>query len=321
MNEFTFIESIKQEFYRQPTLEKGIGDDAAVFYQESKRIVTAVDTFVENIHFSRQTMTPSQIGYRALAVNLSDLAAMGAIPAFLLTSVVIPKTWEMKEIQQIFTGLKDLASQYKMDLIGGDTVSGEELVLTITVIGYVEKDKIRYRHLAKPEDIVFVTGTVGDSRAGLYMLMHPDEYTHASHFIQSHQMPSPRVEFARALSDVKRLCLNDVSDGLGNEAIEIAEASQVELILEEKFIPTSQGFSQFDVEQQEQWKLFGGEDFELLGTVSPADWGKVQTIADQLDLQVTKIGVVRQGCRGKVYLMKGNHYVKPLKKDGYRHLK
>src|SRR5690625_1964019 len=126
MEEFSLIQALKQSYYTNSTLIRGIGDDAAVFRQSSEDIVTAVDTFVENIHFSRKTMSSFDIGYRALAANISDMAAMGALPAFYLTSIVVPKTWVEHEILSIFDGMKSLASEYGMDLIGGDTVRSEE---------------------------------------------------------------------------------------------------------------------------------------------------------------------------------------------------
>src|SRR5690625_4812517 len=132
MDEFSFINSIKQNHYRQSTIVKGIGDDGAIFRQTSQDIVTAVDTFVEDIHFSKKTVPPAFIGYRALAANISDLAAMCATPAFYLVSIVIPDTWSKDNIMEIFTGMKELANIYQMDLIGGDTVSGKELTISIT---------------------------------------------------------------------------------------------------------------------------------------------------------------------------------------------
>src|SRR5699024_11560076 len=113
----------------------------AVFRQPSEDIVTAVDTFVEDIHFTRKTMDPFHVGYRALAANISDLAAMGASPAFYLVSIVIPKNWPTEEIEQIFFGMKDLDGLYTLELVGGDTVSGKELTISITVIGYVIRNK------------------------------------------------------------------------------------------------------------------------------------------------------------------------------------
>src|SRR5690625_7251809 len=160
----SFINLIKQSTYRQSGLIKGIGDDAAVFRHTANDIVSAVDVFVENIHFSRETMTPFHIGYRALAANLSDMAAMGATPTYYLVGAVVPKNWSSGELHEIFKGMRHLADKYAVDLIGGDTVSGSELTFSITVFGKVRKDKARYRSAARRGDIVFVSGTLGVER-------------------------------------------------------------------------------------------------------------------------------------------------------------
>src|SRR5690625_1179857 len=143
MDEFQFIDSIKQSTYRQALLLKGIGDDAAVYRADYHDVVTAVDTFVENIHFSQKTMNYFHVGYRSLAANISDIAAMGAEPKFYLVSIVIPKHVTDEQLQEIYAGMKQLAKQFDIDLIGGDTVSGEQLIITITIIGYVMKGKAR----------------------------------------------------------------------------------------------------------------------------------------------------------------------------------
>src|SRR5699024_10321088 len=153
MDEFSFINSIKPKEYHQSALIKGMGDDAAVFQPLTGSVVTAVDTFVEHVHFSRQTMKLFQAGYRALAANMSDLAAMGATPAFYLASVVVPDSLSIQDLYKIFSGMKDLANAYNMDLIGGDTVSGKVLTLSITVIGFVDDQQARYRHLARDGDV------------------------------------------------------------------------------------------------------------------------------------------------------------------------
>src|SRR5690625_5098722 len=130
MDEFSFINTIKQQSYKQSSLQKGVGDDAAVFREFNQDIVTAVDVFVDNIHFSRQTMQPFHIGYKALAANISDLAAMGANPVYYLVAVVIPKKWSEMELAEIFSGMQLLADRHNLDLIGGDTVSGNELTIS-----------------------------------------------------------------------------------------------------------------------------------------------------------------------------------------------
>lgn len=321
MDEFSFIDSIKQQAYNQSSLIKGIGDDAAVF-RTSMDIVTAVDTFVENVHFSKETMESYHIGYRSLAANISDLAAMGALPAFYLVSIVIPKEWEQKELVQIFNGMKDLAGHYKMDLIGGDTVSGKELSISITVIGYTMREKSRFRNSARQDDIVFVTGTLGDSQAGFHILNNPGHYLEPDYFINRHRMPSPRVEFANRLSKLSRIALNDISDGIASEANEIAEASHVTITLVDELLPTSATYNQFSSDLQYKWKLYGGEDFELMGTVSIEDWEEVKRIADLTNTMVSKIGYVSSADKvGCVYLKQNNSANIILEKKGYTHLK
>lgn len=320
MDEFSFIDSIKQHTYKQPSLVKGIGDDAAVFRQMNQDIVTATDTMVEDVHFSRKTMNPFQIGYRALAVNLSDLAAMAAQPVFYLVSITIPPGWRTENVQGIFKGMQELASWYNMDLIGGDTTAGKELCVSITIIGYSDQSTVRYRHSAKPGDIVFATGTLGDSRAGFHMLTNPGSYQDYDYFVKRHKMPSPRISFALNLDCVSRIALNDISDGIANEASEIAEASDVTLVLEYADLPVSRHYEQFSTEQRRNWQLFGGEDFELVGTVAESEWSDLRQVAYETDIAISKIGHVMEQQHSLVYLQE-NHQCNPLYKQGYTHLK
>lgn len=323
MDEFRFINMIKQKYYKQPTLIKGVGDDAAVFHQPSKNIVTAVDTFVEQIHFSKETMLPYHIGYRSLAASVSDLVAMGARPTFYLVSIIVPPTKSIDGIKDIFRGMNGFASKYNMDLIGGDTVSGKELALSVTVIGYVDSKYVRYRHIAKDDDIIFVTGTLGNSQAGLYTLQNKVTVENEQYFIKKHRYPNPRVAFGQAMADIKRVSLNDISDGIVNELYEIAEASKVNLIIEDTLVPIHKSLSQFPDSLMKQWVYFGGEDFELVGTAAKSDWEVIKKIGQQTNTKVTKIGYVNNSIdtkRGNVYL-KTNQDIKKLKKEGYIHLK
>src|SRR5690625_112357 len=323
MDEFRLIDMIKQNYYQQSTLIKGIGDDGAVFAQANKDIVTAVDTFVENIHFTKETMSTFHMGYRSIAASVSDLVAMGALPAFYLVSIIIPKQWKTIDIEAVFQGMNTFAKKYHMDLIGGDTVSGKEFTISVTVIGYVSNDRIRYRNHAKDEDIVFATGTLGDSQAGLHTLKNNLTVQNQKYFIQRHRLPEPRVAFIKALSNIKRLCLNDISDGIVNELYEIAEASKVNISIKDHLMPTHKDLAQFSDELMTQWIYFGGEDFELVGTVAKEDWPKVQQIGRATNTKVTKIGSVNNQLAkttGHVFLMV-NDRLKLLKKEGYIHLK
>lgn len=323
VDEFKFIEMIKQKYYKQPTLIKGIGDDGAVFHQPHQNIVTAVDTFVEYIHFSKETMSAFHIGYRGLAASVSDLAAMGAEPKFYLVSIIVPQSKNIAEIEEIFLGMETFAEKYQMDLIGGDTVSGKELALSITVIGYVDEQRVRYRHTAKDGDIIFVTGTLGNSQAGLYMLQEKKTGKNKNYFIQKHRCPNPRVDFAKELASIKRVTLNDISDGIVNELYEIAHASKVNMIIKEDLMPVNKDLMQFSKTFVDQWIYFGGEDFELVGTASLKDWKTIQQIGEKTKTKVTKIGYIKNNIYqgyGRVFLQI-NQQIQLLNKKGYTHLK
>lgn len=324
MDEFAFIKQIKQATYKQSSLIKGVGDDAAIFRTHGSDVVTAVDTFVDGVHFTTHTSSFVQIGYKALSANISDMAAMGAEPKFYLVSIVIPPSLREGSLTEIYDGMKQIATKYHIDLIGGDTVSGEELVVSITIIGYVASNKARLRSDAKSDDIVFVTGTLGDSAAGLHLLTHNinENRENKQYFIHRHQMPSPRIEIALHLRHLNRVCLNDVTDGIANELREIAEASDVDIVIEDDLIPVHQNFYQFKKEQQDKWKLFGGEDFELVGTMSEDNWQELKQIAKQLKVNVTRIGHVKikDSEDPKVFLKK-HDTISDVPKDGYTHLK
>ena len=322
VDEFDFINKIKQNTYHQSGLIKGVGDDAAVFRQTSEDIVTAVDMFVEGVHFSKKTMDAHHIGYKVLAVNVSDIAAMGATPRYYLVSIACPDSYSHTYYEQIFRGMRDFASTYKMDLIGGDTVSGKELAISVTVIGTVHAGKERYRDQAAPGDIVFVTGTLGDSQAGFYILMNQLDGRDMDYFIKKHQLPEPRVHFVKSIKNIKRLVLNDISDGLASETNEIAESSNVSIKLINAYLPVSQHYNQFPYHLQRKWMLYGGEDFELVGTVSKDDWEKVKIAGTETNTKVTKIGnVTNQKVAGGNVVLVENNKVVPLYKEGYRHLK
>lgn len=321
MNEFDFIRSIKQSTYRNAATIKGIGDDAAIFRQSYHDIVTAVDTFVDGVHFSKQTMDPFQIGYRALAANLSDMAAMGANPIAYLVSIVVPIHYSDHDLAEIYRGLDTIAQKYKLDLIGGDTVTGEQLVLSVTINGSVERDKVRYRHLMKPNDLVFVTGTLGDSAAGLELLLNGrSDISGANYLINRHRKPTPRINFAKELVPIDRIALNDISDGIASEMNELAQASRLTIYLNPANLPASEPLKQFTRDKQLEYILNGGEDFELVGSVARKDWPTVKQIAKQTETPIVIIGEVtdQETTNGTVWIKNNNVYDK-LHPSGYVH--
>lgn len=322
-DEFHFIRKITPQQTKQSKLIVGIGDDAAL-YRGSENVdqVVCMDTMVENVHFTRKTMKPFDIGYKVLASNISDIAAMGGRPLFYLVSIAISKSWNEKELLEIYEGMKTIATQFEIDLIGGDTVSiSENLVITVTIIGEVPKGKKLLRSNARAGDIVFVTGTIGDSGAGLEILLQNKMISNDEEYLISrHQRPSPRIDMASIfIEHATRISLNDISDGLASELHEIAEASHVTIIIDEDKLPISHELQHYANEQALQFALYGGEDFELVGTASYEDWIKVKEVCDKQHLTITEIGKVVSG-NSSVYLTSHEETVEIAKK-GFNHFR
>lgn len=324
-DEFRFINQIKPKKVSRSGLIAGIGDDAALFRPSvGMEQIICMDTMVEGVHFTSATMSPYQIGYKALAVNISDIAAMGGIPTYYLVSIAIPKEWNETDLLSIYEGMAMLADKYHMDLIGGDTVSiANTLVITVTVMGEVEKGKHLLRSKALPGDIIFVSGTIGDSAAGLNLLLHKGTENHYTEvekaLIRKHQYPTPRVGVGRLLSTFDRVSLNDVSDGLASETNEIAKASDVSLILDEDKIPLSGEIQKQYKKQALEFALYGGEDFELVGTVAASEWDNLQKVAKSYGYLLSKIGTVKEGSSS--VLLNRNGELQKLEMKGYNHFK
>ncbi|MCM3719844.1 thiamine-phosphate kinase [Fictibacillus phosphorivorans] len=328
-DEFEWIKSITPNTSHQKELVMGIGDDAALWSVNNELDqVICVDTMVEGVHFIRDTLSPHQLGYKALAVNLSDLGAMGAIPQFYLVSIAISKDWNAVELNEIYKGMTELAARYKTDLIGGDTVSIKgPLVLTVTVIGKVEKGKRLLRSNAKPGDSVFLTGVTGESAAGLKLLLentrHHSYSKNEKELILQHQMPAPHIEQGRLLASCShRISLNDVSDGLASELNEIAESSQVSIHIEENKIPVSSRLASYPRNKQLDFQLYGGEDYVLTGTVAQDQFGSLREQFEQHSLKIFEIGKVGEAGKAAVYLHRDeNESPEKITKQGFNHFR
>ncbi|GAE27276.1 thiamine-monophosphate kinase [Halalkalibacter wakoensis JCM 9140] len=285
--------------------------------------VVCVDTMVEGVHFRKDTLSSFQIGKKALAINISDIAAMGAIPTYYLVSVAVPPTWTEEELSEIYEGMNELAKRYEIDLIGGDTVSSNDaLVITVTAIGKVEQGKAIFRSDARADDIVFLTGYVGGSAAGLDVLFEKGFNGLFSdkekQLVKAHQEPTPHVEAGRILAKSNaRISLNDVSDGVASEANELAEASQARLIIEQERIPLHPAMSEYSVERQLKFAMFGGEDFVLIGTVPKEKKEEISTQFRKSGLPFHEIGFMEAG-EPSVFIKEGNER-KKIQKHGYNH--
>lgn len=263
----------------------GIGDDAAVLEGRSGfQWVVTCDTMVRDIHFKPETMTYEAIGYKAMASNISDLAAMGAIPRFAVVALSVPASMDTEALRELYDGLYACAGRYGVAVVGGDTTScPRDMTVTVTAIGEVETGRALLRSGARPGDRVFVTGPLGLSAAGLHLLLAAggSAYDHAGlpeplqRLVRAHQYPEPQVEAGRVLvrSGLGR-SLNDVSDGLASEAWELAEASGCVIELDEELLPADPALQVYARENgldPVELMLYGGEDYQLVGTVRGED--------------------------------------------------
>ncbi|PSL46928.1 thiamine-phosphate kinase [Salsuginibacillus halophilus] len=324
-DEFAWLDRVSPRRFFQPNVTEGIGDDAAI-YQTSPKFedILCVDTLVEGIHFARETMLPTDIGYKALAVNISDVAAMGGSPLYYIVSAAVPATWTEDDLIMIYRGMRELGDSYEMDLLGGDTVSTDgPLVLSVTVVGRTEKGKYLTRRDAEAGDVLVITGPLGGSAAGLHLLWNQGELDFEDEanrtLLQYHQRPDPQVIAGRMFAhETSRAAVNDISDGLASEAWEIAEASEVSLHIDQDVLPlAAKWHPQFSDEQALQHALFGGEDFQLLAALPADEWPALEKQLQTEGIPALKIGTVQAGDPAVTLHAEGEQV--PLLKKGYNH--
>jgi thiamine-monophosphate kinase len=290
----------------------GVGDDAAVLECPGQRkLVVAMDTIVEGVHFPKDT-DAADIGYRALAVNLSDLAAMGAEPAWMTLSLSLPgsdSTW----LQGFASGLFELADRHGVALVGGDTVRGP-LVVTVQIAGLVEPDAWLTRAGAKPGDLVFVSGVPGEAAAGLELIQrNAVQGDAARHLRQRFLRPEPRVGLGRELRSVASAAM-DVSDGLLVDLRKLCAASGCGMQLNVDALPQSAPMLQLmPAAECIEHALAGGDDYEIIFTV-PAS--RAQRVRDLRSAPCTQIGAIVAG--DAVLCSRGGAPFEPRRR-GYDH--
>ncbi|HMN46713.1 MAG TPA: thiamine-phosphate kinase [Povalibacter sp.] len=252
----------------------GIGDDAAVVATPAdRRLVVALDTIVAGVHFPAGTVA-ADIGYRALAVNLSDLAAMGAQPSWMTLSLSLSES-NADWLEGFSRGLFELAQRHDVALIGGDTVKGP-MVISVQVAGYVETDRWLTRGGARVGDLVFVSGAVGEAAAGLALIQSErGDSLAADHLRQRFLRPEPRIALGRELRTIVTAAM-DISDGLLTDLDKLCAASGCGARVELEQLPRSSAIGElFDAQTALDLALAGGDDYELLFTVDPLDVAKV----------------------------------------------
>ena len=297
--EFDLIEQIRR-LTAQPRddVRIGIGDDAAVLAPPSgQELAVAIDTLVEGVHFPRGTV-PADIGWKALAVNLSDLAAMGASPAWALLALTLPNA-DAAFVEGFAEGFAKLAQPHRLALVGGDTTRGP-LTVSVAVHGFVPPGQALTRAGARVGDAVLVTGTLGDAAAGLHALQHPprDDDSRAglrAFLIERLNRPTPRLAVGAALRRQATACV-DVSDGLLADLGHICTASSVAAEIEAAWLPRSSALLELhDDTTALHFALSGGDDYELCFTVPASRVAELQADLARLGCGATKIGRIVEG--------------------------
>jgi thiamine-monophosphate kinase len=263
----------------------GIGDDAAVVEPERNALeVLTTDSQVEGVHFDCALVSPADIGHKALAVNLSDLAGMGALPRVALLSLVLPPAWPVANVDALVDGMIALAQRARISIVGGNIArSPGPLIVDVTVTGSVHRRRILTRSAARAGDELYVTGSLGGSAAGLRILAQNPASTDI--VVDRYRRPEPRTRFGLMLgrNQAARACI-DLSDGLADGVRQIGNASGLGAIIDAGALPLEGGATLRDA-------LSGGEDYELLFAVSPRQRSRLTSVRRLVkDLSVTRIG-------------------------------
>ena len=332
LGEFALIERLSHNVQQyHPETRKGIGDDAAVLDLGGDQLtVITTDMLLEGVHFDLSYTPLPHLGYKAVAVNVSDVAAMNAIPKQITVSIAVSNRFSVEALEALYAGIKSACAEYKVDLVGGDTTASRTgLVISVTAVGQVEKDKVVYRSGAKPSDIICVTGDLGAAYVGLQImerekqvyLANPDmqpQFEGKDYLLGRQLKPTARMDVIYELRDLGVLptAMMDVSDGLASEILHICKQSGVGATLFEDKLPidgvtyTTAGEMQLD---PTTCALNGGEDYELLFTIGQDQYEKLKNHPD-----VFFIGYINESSKGINLITKNENRV-PVKAQGWIH--
>ena len=287
MNEFELIEKYFN-WGRGHAVDLSVGDDCAIIkVNPNTQMVTSVDTLIAGVHFPVNT-SASDIAYKALAVNLSDLAAMGAIPKHFTLALTLPEINE-PWLDEFSASLKQLSEDYSINLIGGDTTKGA-LSITINVMGEVEQGKALLRSSAQAGDLIFVSNTVGDSAYAWQQIQQGN--VPSLFYLDRLNRPTPQVLLGQQLLGIANACI-DISDGLEQDLSHILKHSNVGATINLADIPLSDEMITY-IENTHDWctVLAGGDDYELCFTVPVESLKDLEAVKNKTNIQLTQIGVV-----------------------------
>jgi thiamine-monophosphate kinase len=329
LGEFGLISHLTKNFdVNQASTLKSIGDDAAVLDFKGKKTVVSTDLLIEGVHFDLSYMPLKHLGYKAVVVNLSDIAAMNAKPTQITVSIAVSNRFPLEALEELFEGIAMAAKLYKVDVVGGDTTSSQKgMIISITALGEADEKDLVYRNGAKENDLLVVTGDLGSAYMGLQVLerekqvfqVNPnnqpdlDNYTY---LIERQLKPEARTDIRELLEklEVKPTAMIDVSDGLSSEIIHICKQSKVGCNLFEEKIPIDPQFinvcEEFNIDSTTV-AINGGEDYELLFTIALEDFDKIKA-----NPNFTVIGHMTQESEGVHLVTRANTKI-PLKARGW----
>jgi len=321
LGEFELIDRIRRRVTNGAGVHRGIGDDAAVLsLPDGHHLLTSTDLLIEDVHFRHDWTDCEALGHKAVAVNLSDIAAMGGSPRYLYLGLACPGETELDDINAFLKGALDEAEHYNVVLVGGDTCrSPGPWMISVTVEGSAPAQQAIGRDGARPGDLIMVSGTLGDSALALHLLNAGKEPEEA--LLTRHHRPTAQVELGRLLGEYRLAnAMIDISDGLAGDLEHILQASQVDGLIEEDKLPLSPAFRRHADRETElrELALFGGEDYELLFTVAPEKASEVVALGVELELSTTSIGVIHKGS-GALSLQDKTGAVRPILVRGYDH--
>jgi thiamine-monophosphate kinase len=339
IGEFGLIARLSQivQPYRDTLIVKGIGDDAAVYIPADGKVqVVTTDALIEGVHFDLTYVSMRNLGWKSMAVNLSDLCAMLAIPRYALITIAIPRKISVEMVEDFYLGVKSASNEFNFAVIGGDTTTTfGNMAISVTMIGEAEKDFIPYRSGAKVGDYICVTGKPGLSYAGLKILIREkkrfleseDKENFKPNFepflkaIEKHLKPIPRFDVVNKMINekVKVNAMIDISDGLSSDLLHICRQSGVGAEIYETSLPIDDMVKKVADEFGEDYlnyALYGGEDYELLFTVSESELKKLDALAD--DVKV--IGRILDRDQG-IKLIRSDNSQRDLEAGGWDHFK
>ena len=328
--EFGLIKHLTENFsFENESTEVSVGDDAAVINPGNQKIVVTTDVLAEGVHFNLGYVPLKHLGYKAVVVNLSDIAAMNAVPTQILVSLAISNRFPVEALEEIYAGIALACKRYKVDLVGGDTTSSTSgLVMSITAIGLENSENIVKRNGAKPNDLLVVTGDLGGAYLGLQILerehavflanpnMQP-EMEGYDYILEKQLKPEARTDVKKILDElgVKPTSMIDVSDGLSSEILHLSDQSKVGFRLYEEKIP----LDSLTISTADELNLNpamcamnGGEDFELLFTIAPEDFEKIRNHPD-----FSIIGHAVEADQGNYLVARGSNELIALTAQGW----